>query len=377
MDHSFELGPIRPPSEASSILLRVTRNCPWNRCAFCPVYKNTTFSRRDISEVLHDIDSMFHIYSRISEYLKESGESFLTEQTLIRARGTDTTPLQFYQQMAFWMNQGMKSLFLQDANSLIIKTEDLIRILMHIRNRFPTIERITSYARSHTVHRKSQDDLVEIRRAGLNRIHIGMESGSDRVLELVMKGTTAEEHISAGVRVMSAGFDLSEYYMPGLGGRELMEENALESARVINSVNPTFLRIRSTIPVPGTGLYGMMEENRWTPSTEIEKVLEIKLFLEQLENITTRIQSDHVMNLLEDIEGVFPEDRRRMLDTINRFLELPPEDQERFIIGRRIGAFRVLSQFRRDDQIEELRLSIKKQFPSLDQAILQILRNYI
>lgn len=376
--NAFELGPIRPPSEATSILLRVTRNCPWNKCTFCHTYKNERFSRRDKSEVMKDIDAIHEIAQRIlSEAQKPQYSGLITERLLRDARGTDSTPEYYYRQVAFWLHYGMKTLFLQDANSLILKTPELVEIIRYIKEKFPTIDRITTYARAKTISKKTLEELKALREAGLTRIHIGMESGSDTVLDFIRKGVTAEEHIIAGQNAVKAGFDLSEYYMPGLGGREHMEENAKESARVLNSINPTFIRIRSTVPIPGTPLFESMEENQWTPTSEEERVKELRLFLENLDGITSIFKSDHMMNLLEDVEGKLPQDKERMIAIIDSFLTMQTEDKENFIIGRRLGHFRYLSDYRKNPEIDRIKDQLKNQFESIDRAVLEISRNFI
>jgi hypothetical protein len=280
-------------------------------------------------------------------------------------------------QMAFWMHHGLQSLFLQDADALVLRTEQLVEILNYVRAAFPTITRITSYARAKTVSRKSLDELKALRAAGLNRLHIGMESGSDAVLTLVQKGVTQEEQIRSGRHVMAAGIELSEYFMPGLGGRELSEEHAVESAKVLVAVNPTFIRIRSTVPVPGTPLHRMMTEGKWTPLTEEEKVREIKTCLGCLDGVTSTVQSDHIMNLLEDVAGTLPDDKQRMLEPIDRFLSLEPSDREAFIVGRRIGRYRYVSDFVPSHDVEMVRRELVSQFGTVDRAILEILPNYI
>ncbi|MEJ5361330.1 MAG: radical SAM protein [Spirochaetota bacterium] len=373
MPYTFELGPIRPPSEAYSILIRVTRNCPWNKCAFCHTYKGQQFSRRPIQDVIADIDAIYTLTQRILDVSTGS----ITVETLKKAKGNDDTPLQYYEQVAFWMKYGMQSVFLQDANSLVLSAKDLCTILNHITSRFPTVTRITSYARASTLSKKSLDDLKAIRLAGLSRLHIGMESGSDTVLSLVNKGTTKMQLIDAGQKAVTAGFDVSYYYMPGLGGRAYMQENALESALVINAVNPTFVRLRSTVPVPGTPLYEMMQNGQWTPLTEVEKVKEIRMFIEHCNNITTTLTSDHMMNLLEDVEGTFPHDKEKMLAAIDAFLSMPKEDQEKFIIGRRIGMYRYISDYYPNFKIDQLYYSIQQQYGSVDSAVLEILKNFI
>ena len=378
MNNSFEIGPIRPPSEAYSILLRITRNCPWNRCAFCSTYRDQKFSRRTVDEIKADIDGMHSIALRLSEASVRQGlDGRVSEEVLTEARADDPTPESYYRQVAFWMQYGMRTAFLQDANSLIMNTQDLVEILRHLKARFPFIERVTSYARAKTVSKKSPEELSELRAAGLTRLHIGMESGCDGVLELISKGVTAEEHILAGRKAMDAGFDLSEYYMPGLGGESFSRENALESARVLSAINPTFIRLRSTVPLPGTPLADIMAAGEWVPLSEDGKVREIRLFVENLGDITSTIKSDHMMNLLENVEGSMPADRGRILSVIDRYLGMSADDRESFIIGRRLGLYRLLSDFGRDGQVEAVKRELKSRFGSVDAAVMELLKNYI
>ncbi len=378
MTYTFETGPIRPPSEAESLLLRITRNCPWNKCAFCSIYKNERFSKRSVEEVKEDIDSMHMLATRLTDTSNSLGYGgTITQDALQKAIGLDTTPEQYYHQIAIWLYKGAKTAFLQDANSLIMNASDLIEIITYLKEKFPSIERITTYARSKTVSKKTLEELKDIRKAGLTRIHIGMESGSDNVLDLVKKGVTAEEHILAGQNAIDAGFDVSEYYMPGLGGKEMLEDNAKGSAKVINSINPTFIRIRSTIPVPGTPLFELMNEGKWTQATEEEKIRELKLFIENLEGIKSTLVSDHMMNLLEDVGGKLPDDKKKMLQTIDKFLNLDKEDKEKFIIGRRLGYFRYISDYRDNPQVNEIRNQLLEKFSSIENAIMDILMNYV
>jgi radical SAM superfamily enzyme YgiQ (UPF0313 family) len=379
MNHIFEMGPIRPPSEAFSLLVRVTRNCPWNKCAFCATYKDQQYSKRATGDVLRDIDNMHEIASRIMGASQRLGYNGLFNEEVIReARGADDdTHPSYYNQIAYWLHYGMKTAFLQDANSLVLKTNEIIRILRHLQDRFPTIRRVTSYARASTMARKSLEELKDLRAAGLARIHIGMESGCDEVLELVSKGVKSAAQIEAGRKAIAAGFDLSEYYMPGLGGRERWRENASESARVINAVNPTFIRIRTTVPLPGTPLHDLSGRGEWTPMGEDEKVRELRFFVEKLDGITSTLQSDHMMNLLEDVEGSFPGHKQEMLDTMDRYLAMCPDERESFIIGRRIGRYRYLSDFTPDSQVEELKSRLITEYGTIDEAVREILKNFI
>ena len=174
----FEQGPIRPPSEARSLLIRVTRNCPWNKCTFCSVYKGEKFSLRPVDHIIRDIDSIHtaitRIRARLEKYSELSGTKLNLEAELLF--GDDR---QVFYTALDWLVNGDGAVFLQDANSLIMKPDQLCTILQHLRDRFPWITRITSYARSHTINRLGTGALEQLAVAGLNRIHIGMESGSD------------------------------------------------------------------------------------------------------------------------------------------------------------------------------------------------------
>jgi len=378
---AFELGPIRPPSESQSILLRLTRNCPWNKCAFCPVYKGQKFSTRSVDEVKSDIDSMVRLRDMILEKINEHGLDGKSDHSAIHAVKDLVSEIDaddgYIRQMAYWMYFGMKSLFLQDADSLTLKTDRVVEILRYVREKFPSIERVTSYSRAKTISKKTIDEMKALREAGLNRIHIGMESGSDRVLDLVCKGVTQLEQIDAGKKAMEAGFELSEYFMPGVGGAELMRENALESAKVLSAINPTFIRIRSVIPAPGTPLFEMYREGTWTYPSEEDKVKELRLFIENLHDITSSVKSDHIMNLLEDVEGVFPDDKKVMLQRIDRFLAMDLDDRESFIVGRRMGRFHGASDYEKNEEVDRIKREIKRTYQSLDQGVLEMLWNYI
>ncbi|WP_022664338.1 radical SAM protein [Desulfospira joergensenii] len=335
----FEQGPIRPPSEAYSLLLRLTRNCPWNRCSFCRVYTNKKFSLRPVEHIIMDIDLIHTYIQGISQKFKpgqlpdHNGISDLFNSFETKDRVAFNAAMN-------WYASGMKSIFLQDANSLILKPTDLIYILEHIRNCFPTAGRITSYARSHTIVRIKDENLELMARAGLNRIHVGMESGSDRVLKRVNKGVDKQTHIKAGLKVKRAGMELSEYVMPGLGGIELSIEHALETASALNSINPDFIRLRTLAVTNGTKLAEEARRGIFEKPTDVMMAKEIRVFLESLNGIDSYIKSDHILNLFETIEGRLPEDKDKMIRVIDRFFDLDPEEQALYQVGRRMGFFR-------------------------------------
>lgn len=341
----FEQGPIRPPSEAGSLLLRFTRNCPWNRCTFCPVYKNKPFSRRPLQEIKQDIDVVSRMLDdlvALSHSMGYGGE--LTRQVVSTAL-SDPSRSDQHRHVALWALTGKGTVFIQDANSLVMETRVLVEALRHLKERIPGVQRITSYARSSTLARKSLGELKEIREAGLDRIHIGLESGSDTVLAFVQKGTTAAQHIEAGKKVIQAGMTLSEYIMPGLGGKTWWREHATETARVLNEIDPHFIRLRSLRIPQHVPLYADLQAERFIALSDDETVVEIRLLIESLHPTRSHLTSDHIMNLLEEVAGSLPEDKSAMLAVIDRYLSMSEEDRQLFRLGRRGGALQSLDDF--------------------------------
>ena len=335
----FEQGPIRPPSEAASLLLRITRNCPWNRCTFCPVYKGQTFSRRPVDHVLTDIDRVHRYVMAIRE--SGAGHGRFSPDDLARITATDNELDQAALHAALqWARSGMRSIFLQDANSLVIEPAKLLTILLHLRHCFPWVTRITSYARSQTIARIDDGDLAAMAAAGLSRIHIGMESGSDRVLARIKKGVDKKTHIKAGLKVKRAGMELSEYVMPGLGGRDLSEEHARESADALNQINPDYIRLRSLVVVNQVELHDELVRGDFVKLSEVETVRELVLFLESLDGITSSLKSDHILNLFENLSGWYPEAKAGLVAMVQEFLDLPPGERVIYQVGRRMGLFR-------------------------------------
>jgi len=340
----FEQGPIRPPSEAESLLVRFTRNCPWNRCDFCSTYKGDHFSRRTLAEIKADIDSVCRIVDQVRERSRQMGYG-----------GEITHPVlnDIYQgggyqfiHVASWLYRGGGTVFIQDANSLVMKTSELVEALRYLKEKLPTVERITSYARSQTLKRKSLQEMVEIGGAGLNRIHVGMESGSDAVLKYMNKGATSADHIEGGRRVVEAGISLSEYVLLGLGGSLWPEEHYLETARVLNEINPHFIRMRTLAVIEGTPLYDKLARGEFQEQAEDGIVAGERLLIERLQGIGSEVVSDHMLNLLEEVRGRLPEHKPGMLAVIDRYLALPERERINFRLGKRSGLYRRLDDLK-------------------------------
>lgn len=379
-NHYFEQGPIRPPSEATSLLIRVTRNCPWNKCAFCHTYRRTKFELRSVDDVKSDIQAMKDIADDVMDLSRQWGEGGTVNKNVLRKIYNSGDYNDFIYSVAAWLYFGGENVFLQDANSLILKTTDLLSILEFLKEKFPKIKRITSYCRSHTAARKTVDEFKQLKKAGLSRIHIGMESGSDDVLSLIHKGVTAADHIRAGMNIREAGIELSEYVMPGLGGIRLTREHALETAKVINAINPDFVRLRTLHVVPGTGLDELMKKGEFERLSDDGILEEIKLFIENLDVNGTYLASDHILNLLEELEGVFPDDKKKILSAIDRYFELSSTDRQIFRLGRRTGVFRKLDDLINGEAYLQLKSVVDSYAASggnLDEDVVKIMNNFI
>jgi len=312
----------------------VTRNCPWNRCTFCGTYKGKKFSRRSIEEIKADIDAAKAVESRIKESSWALGQGGAMSRHVLTRVFSDPSLPDSFRSVALWLAAGGETVFLQDANSLMLSTDSLVTIINYIRQTFPSVSRVTSYARGSTLKDKSVEDYLRLKEAGLSRLHVGMESGSDRVLKQIDKGCTSEHLIRGGKRVVEAGISLCLYIMPGIGGVHLSEEHVSESARVVNAINPDYVRFRSLYVKRQSDLQDMVEDGTFIPLGEDDMVREIRGIVERLEGVRTSVVSDHILNLLEEVEGALPEDRERILGTIDEYLSMDDEDRLLFQIGR-------------------------------------------
>ncbi len=379
---AIEQGPIRPPSEAHSLLLRVTRNCSWNRCEFCHIYKGQRFSARTVAEVKQDIDNIREIVSEVKARAWNQGSGGkVTEAVAGSILNRPQLYPEGYRSVVLWIYTGMKNVFLQDANNLALKTKDLVEILRYLKEAFPTVSRITTYSRAKTVARKTVEELRELHDAGLSRIHVGLESGYDPLLALVQKGVTAKELIDAGQKVKQSGISLSEYIMPGLGGKSMWREHAVETAQVLNQINPDYIRVRTFKALTFMPIYRRIESGELQLLGDDEIVAEERLLIENLDGITSRFVSDHILNLLEELEGEFPEAKEKFLAVIDRYLAMPKAERENFRLGRRAGFYRCLDDMKKPElrtQVDRIIQRIEMENPgSIEQVISELMESFI
>ncbi|MDD5288476.1 MAG: radical SAM protein [Dehalococcoidales bacterium] len=370
----YELGPFRPPSEAYSLLLRLTRNCPWNRCRFCGMYKGLKFELRPVEDIKNDIQTAAQIRDEIAQLARVKGYGSNIRKAA--AMVLNNPPNFIYQNVALWLYSGGQNVFLQDANSLQMRTPELLEVLKFLKETLPTINRITSYCRAKTAAQKKPEELKAIHEAGLTRLHVGLESGSDTVLKLMEKGVTAAEEIEGGKKVVAAGISLSEYYLLGLGGKSLWREHAIESARVLNAIDPDFIRIRTLSVNERLLMWADVESGSFVRTTDEEMMEELKLFIQNLD-CHANFVSDHIGNLLQDVEGKLPEDKEKMLAVIERFQALTPSERQVFRIGRRARYYNGLDDLgdaQRRDIVEQIINRVSHGTGAVDEEIVYKMR---
>ncbi len=345
---------------------------------FCPVYKGSKFELRTVGEIIRDIEAV----KAISEGIREAAWTMgygdnVREVATALSYQPEYGPCVSH--VALWLGTGGKTAFLQDSNTLLMRTFELIRVINFLRETIPGLERVTTYGRSHTAARKSISELKELKDAGLDRVHVGLETGYDPLLAYMEKGCTAKDHIEGGRNMKAAGISLCEYVMPGLGGKKMSEEHARQTAKALNEINPDHIRLRSLHVSPAMPLWTNLQDGDFELQTEDEVVKEIAVFIEHLE-VTSYLKSDHILNLLMEVEGKMPEDKAKCLDIIHKYLSLGDEERLNFKIGRRAGLYNALgdlSDSYKHDQIAQAMTRLKAQNPDVEQEILRLKNTFI
>ena len=273
-------GPIyRPPSEADSLLIQATVGCPHNKCTFCMVYKKgPRYKVRPVREIKTDLEEAKKIYG-----------------------------------------SGVETLFFPAGNTIAMPTEDLKEICIHARSLFPNLKRITTYGSSRYIYQKGLTNLIRLNHSGLSRIHVGLESGDDEVLRRIKKGTNSSEQIQAGLWVREAGIELSEYVILGIGGKDRTLMHADATARVLNAINPDFIRLRTFLPKINTLLLRQIEKGQFKVLSAHEVLNETRKIIEALV-VKSQIFSDHYTNYV-NLNGRIPDDREKMLRLIDQALQ--------------------------------------------------------
>lgn len=260
----------RPPSEAKSLIIQITEGCSHNKCTFCAMYKKKQFRLKSEDELNKHINLLKQYYS------------------------------------------ASERIFLADGNVLCLETKRIINLLKLIKHEFPKVKRISSYSGPLDLIRKSHEELELINREGLELLYMGVESGSDKVLSMIKKGVNQQQMIEAGQKAIKSGFKISCMIISGLGGTELIEEHAVDSARVISEINPHYLSLLRLVVEEETELAEDLRKERFhllTPSQVLdENIIMLENML--LENCIFR--ANHISNYVK-LAGILNEDKEVLI----------------------------------------------------------------
>lgn len=274
----YEGSIYRPPSEVCSLIIQATVGCSHNKCTFCSMYKDKRFRIRAVEDILSDIEESRRYHRRIER------------------------------------------VFLADGNALAMKTEELKRILARIKETIPECERVGIYSSPRDILQKSQEELRELKKLGLGIAYMGLESGSDEILRSIKKGATAEDMVTAGKKLMEAGIKLSITLISGIGGKANWKEHALQSARVINEINPHYLGLLTLLVEPGTEMEQQIARGELELLNPREVMEETRLLIEQLELKDCVFRSNHASNYYS-LAGTLSKDKQRLLQDIDEALK--------------------------------------------------------
>jgi radical SAM superfamily enzyme YgiQ (UPF0313 family) len=273
----YETPVFRPPSEANSFILRVTRGCAHNQCTFCAMYKDVVFTVCPDDEV--------------------------EQQIALAAR---------------YARQQVRRIFLADGDALVLSTDKLLALLNKLYGTFPNLQRVTSYAGPRDILRKSDEELRQLQEAGLKMLYFGLETGDTELLKRIRKGVTAEEAIMAGQKVMKSGMKLSMMVIAGLGGAEGSQRHAVETGKAVSAIQPDMLSVLTLRLYKGTEMLRQFEEGEFTLLSPAGLAEEAHTMLEHVTFAPSRhclFRSNHISNYVT-LKGTLPKDKERLLQEL-------------------------------------------------------------
>ncbi|MGP1454699.1 MAG: radical SAM protein [Treponema sp.] len=263
----------RPPSEAESLIIQVTYGCSHNKCTFCYMYKGEPFHIRPVDEVIESLSDIHPYYEKC------------------------------------------RRIFLADGDALIMKQADLVRLLEYLQKRFPTCERVGIYASPRSILLKSPDELQRLKALGLGIMYLGVETGSDTILKNICKGVTRAQMIEAGKKVKEAGVLLSITMINGIGGKDLWEEHAVQTATISNEIQPDYIGLLNLRLYDTTELTRQTERGEFIPLKPRELLDETKLLLQNFNLKHTVFRSNHASNYIS-LAGILNQEKKRLLDQL-------------------------------------------------------------
>lgn len=270
----------RPPSEGNSLIIQITLGCSWNKCSFCEMYTSKHFTVRREEEIFKDIDACIPFATHI------------------------------------------RKVFLADGDPLVLSNKRIIKVLEKIKDTFPNLRRISTYASPGNLNRKTAQELEELKNAGLTLLYVGIESGDSEVLDAIQKGETYETTIEGLNKSKAAGIDSSVMIINGVGGKLLTKQHAIHSANVLNATQPKYASTLVLTAYKGLEHYISRYKGEFVEMDPIDLFTEMRLFIERLELEETIFRSDHASNRLV-LKGILGKDKQKFLDQIDEALHNP------------------------------------------------------
>lgn len=275
----YEGSVYRPPSEGRSYILQCTIGCSHNRCTFCGMYNEKKYRVRNLDEIMQDIVMARSYYGDLNK------------------------------------------VFLADGDALAMGTEDLLQILGALYGSFPSLKHVGIYASPDTILQKELSELRALKEAGLTIAYLGVETGDPKLLEDIRKGVSYDEMVAAGRKIREAGILLSVTILLGLAGRQPgARDHALNTAHILNDIQPDYVGALTLMMVPKTVLYRKMQKGEFELPDPFEILDELRLIIENTELEDTVFRSNHASNYLP-IKGHLPEDKEKILNLINSMIE--------------------------------------------------------
>ena len=270
----------RPPPEADSYLLQCTIGCSHNQCTFCGMYKGVRYRIRSLDEIKGDIKMAKVVFGG-----------------------------------------RLRKVFLCDGDAISMDTEILLEILSELKDAFPLLARISTYAGTKSTLNKSIEELKQLRAGGLTMTYLGIESGNDQVLKAIGKGTNASEVLQAGRNIIESGMTLASMVMLGIAGKgDESLAHALATAKVVNQMKPHHIAVLTTVPVKNTKLYRQVEKGDFQLQDAYETINEMKMMLDHITIDNLGLDASHVSNFLP-MKGILQKDKKKLLDLIDNSLE--------------------------------------------------------
>lgn len=268
----------RPPSEAGSFIIQVTIGCAHNKCTFCNMYKGKKFRIRNMEEIYRDLEEEKEIYGHVDR------------------------------------------IFLADGDALVLPMKNLRDILLKIKLLFPECNRVSSYAAPGDVLARSQGEMTELKDLGLKMIYMGVESGSDEILRKIKKGVDSRQVIEAGKKIKNSGIKLSTTFISGIGGKKYWKENAVESARVVNSMQPDYVGLLTLMVEDDTELCRDVSSGKFELLNPREVMLETRELIKDIDISNCVFRSNHASNYVA-LGGILSQDKQKLIDEIDGVLK--------------------------------------------------------